>query len=457
MIAIPDGRILLHEQMFDETTGDRMNHFYSILSLVVLTAAGCSQQPVSSSSLLDDSFDAREDVFSSSFDLSDFRGQTYLQFMTKAVKPAMDHVATNGYEVGSADDVVAAYNAADKKIKGRVNGAWGGLSNVKSIADELSGTVVNLNNLPGKIRSVDSGVDAYGLSTFLGLASGGGVAIKYADNNFGLNVHYDTTDERSGRSFGVGPTRGANDASDKNYLEDLQDFVRHTPDNAPEFFETLFHALLDSDTSNYDAVEAEGQTVLTDFLAVFTAEQARNLMDGKVSPHWDAALLEVTLLSAFHAGQEEVALFYQNPKTKKTSFTSETLRQTPCKVPVSKQRAAMRDYWQFSRNITDPGNCNRSGINITKNEFRRLGERITRYMFAKHADVAGNVRDAMKTSYTKNLFYSLSYYLIDDDAPAQYSRAEVDAVANAWVEFLRIVTDEAEQITEFIVEAEDAE
>ena len=31
---------------------------------------------------------------------------------------------------------------------------------------------------------------------------------------------------------------------------------------------------------------------------MYTAEQARNLMDGRITLHWDAALLEVTLLAS---------------------------------------------------------------------------------------------------------------------------------------------------------------
>ncbi|MCX6125721.1 MAG: hypothetical protein NTV34_13395, partial [Proteobacteria bacterium] len=301
--------------------------------------------------------------FDSTFDLADYTGQTYLSFMTTEVKPAMDTLATDGYVVKGAEAMATAFESVGPKVQGKVARDFGGIENVKKIASKLEGTTVTLATLPGKIKEVDRSASIYDLATFIGLASGGGVKVKYADQNYGLNIHYDVTEQRSGRSYGVGPTRNANDASDKEYLTDLESYVRGSKDNLGEFYTTLFESLLNSDPSNYALVSPEGQTLLTDFLAVFTAEQARNLMDGRIAPHWDAALLEVTLLASFHAGQDKIELFYTNPATRETAFTDKTLKQTPCKAAgESLQAARLSDYWQFSRNITDPSNCRRSGI-----------------------------------------------------------------------------------------------
>src|SRR5690606_29466830 len=119
------------------------------------------------------------------------------------VKPAMDELAIEGYLMKGGEAMEFANKAADQKIKNKVK-SWN-LTEVKRIADLLEGEVVTLNSLPGKIRQISSRVNAYDLSTFMGLASGGGVKIKYYNDNFGLNVHYDTREQRSGRSFGVGP------------------------------------------------------------------------------------------------------------------------------------------------------------------------------------------------------------------------------------------------------------
>lgn len=385
------------------------------------------------------------------YDLADHSGQTYLNFMRTEVKPAMDHLATEGYTMRGEDSVEEAYRQVDKKIQRRVNGRWGGLKNVKRIAGLLEGKTVTLNTLADEIAKVDrTAPDRFNMATFLGLASGGGVTIKYYDDNYGHNVHYDVKEERSGRSFGVGPTRKANDASDKNYLNDLENYVRgqETRSNTTEFYKTLFEALLASNPVNYPAVDKEGQTVLTDFLSVFTAEQARNLMDGRVHPHWDAALLEVTLLASFHAGQEEIALYYQNIKTKKTSFTETTLRQTPCEYPSVEQAAHLQDYWQFSRNITSEKNCRRSGINVTKSQFRRLGKDITSYISRHHSATYKAVVKSMGLKRSSNLYQSLSYFLIDDKLPKALSDERVEEITLAWVSFLQKVQDEAKAITQ---------
>jgi hypothetical protein len=413
-----------------------MKHIISILGLLVGFNAFAAEQP-------------GEIQFDSYFDLDEYRGQTYLGFMEKHVKPAMDGIATDGYAVCGADEIQTAFDAVAPKVQGKVKRNFGGIDNVIEIASKLEGETVTLNDLPAKIRSVDSSVDIYDLSTFIGLACGGGVKIRYADDNLGLNVHYDTTEERSGRSFGVGPTRAANDASDKEYLNDLEEYVKSSKKNLPAFYRTMFESLLNSDSRGYAKVTPEGQTVMTDFLSVFTAEQARNLMDDEVSPHWDAALMEVTLLAAFHAGQDTIKLYYRDPNTNKTTFTDTTYRQTPCALPSAEQAAHLRDYWQFSRNITDPKNCRRSGINITKAEFRKLGEDISGYVAEYYPEVFERVKSSMGGSPRQgtNLFKDLSYFLISDKTPEKFTAKQVKEIADAWIEMLGIITKDAKDIT----------
>lgn len=421
---------------------------------VLLTFAGCQPAQESASNISDadtELLHARNLQFNSYFNLKDAKGQTYLNFMTTAVKPAMDKLATDGYTVKDSASIELAYNASNSKVKSKVN-SWG-LALVKSIADQLAGQNTTLNTLPEKILSLNTDVDAFNLATFVGLASGGGVKIEYFDSNYGLNVHYDLTEERSGRSFGVGPTRGANDASDKQYLDDLQDYLTGNSQNSAEFYRTLLQSLLNSDSANYANVTKEGQTVLTDFLAVYTAEQARNLMDGNVSPHWDAALLEVTMLGVFHSGQDEMKLYYRDSATGETTFTNSTLRQTPCQVSTAKTVAKMRDYWQFSRNISSASSCRRSGINITKNEFRQLGKDISSYLYSNHHELYENLTSSLGIAGTeRNLFSALSSYLINSNAPKSIGEPEVKTIAENWVKVLEIIKSEANDITKFIEE-----
>ncbi len=409
--------------------------FQSVLSLVLVLTASAQTIP-----------------FQYELNLADYKGQTYLSFMESTVKPSLDLLAVEGYPVKGADAVAAAYELSAPKVQRKVDRQWGGLEHVQEIAAGLEGETATLETLPGMIRGLDREVDSYGLSTFLGLASGGGVSIQYAENNYALNVHYDTTEERSGRSFGVGPTRKANDASDKDYLDDVQEYSSEHASNMKHFYKALFESLLNSDSSHYPSVTRFGQTVLTDFLAVFTAEQARNLMDGRVAPHWDAALLEVTLLASFHAGQEEFKLFYKDPETQETTFTNSTLKQTPCEVPSQSQSASMRDYWQFSRNITNPQHCRRSGINITKSEFRRLEKEITSYTAENNEELYTRVKNSMglENRNVTNLYEALSKYLIATDAERVLEEEKVTEITQAWVDLLNYSKDEAANISALI-------
>ncbi len=377
--------------------------------------------------------------------------ETFLSFMEKRVKPAMDKLATDGYAMCDSATVGEAYAASHSKVRGKVAG-FGGITAVKGIVDRLNdrldGRKVTLESLPREIRAVAPGVSSYDLANFLGLTCGGGVRVDFYDNNFALNVHYDVTDERSGRSFGVSDTRPANDASDKDYLDSLQAYSQSEPENMPAFYSALFGSLLKTDGSGFADVSVGGRAVLTDFLAVYIAEQARNLMDGTVAPYWDAALLEVTLLASFHAGQDGLALYYKNPGTGAVSFTDRTLRQRACSVPTPSKTASLSDYWQFSRNIDDPANCKRSGINITKSEFRLLGAAITTHLRQNRPAVYKRVKAALGlTSNSTNLYYSLSKYLIGNSTPRRISNERAAEVRNSWVELLTTVTDDAVAIS----------
>lgn len=449
-----------------------MNRFFSStilvnLSLLLVSFAGCGvERPEISSLALKSAregnltskikFDS-EALFDLSLENSPFSGQTYLSFMKNQVRPALNEIATNGYLVGDAAAMELAYQASDTKVKRKVDKLWGGIENVKAIAEKLKGTRVDLNTLPKKIHeaSGDPKLDIYGLASFVGLASGGGVAIKYADKNYAFNIHYDVTEQKSGRSFGTGPLRGANDASDKQYLDDLEHYVRGSQSDLNHFYRVLFNTVLNTDPSKYQSMNKEGQALLTDFMAVYTAEQARNLMDGKVEPHWDAALLEVTLLASFHGGQEVLELYYTDRVQQTMSFTTTTFDQTPCANPSKQREAKLRDYWQFSKNITNIKNCKRSGINVTKSEFRTLGQNITSYMIANHPAAYEKVSKNINAGARKdNVFEALSYFLISDKTPSKFTSAKVKQTVDAWVEFLETIRNEADRISFEVRQAE---
>ena len=236
-------------------------------------------------------------------DFSDHRGQTYLSFMEKTVKPMMDTYATEGYVLASTDQVMAAFEQVSSSVQWKILKTFqmsksasraDKLRQMEILMDKLQGQTATLYTLPQMIHSANSKTRRYKLATFIGLASCAGPIIRYHDDNYAYNIHYGTgtveKDNRTGRSFGAGPVRQAEDASDKNYLIDLEEYVVEHSGNTQEFYTTLLKTLLNSDADNYPNISDFGQTLLTDFLAVYTAEQARNLMDNKIHPHWDASL-----------------------------------------------------------------------------------------------------------------------------------------------------------------------
>lgn len=402
-------------------------------------------------------------------DMTSEKGKpTFLTYMKSTIKPALDRIAQNGYKVGNESVTRQALQHVSKKVYGKALRGAGGEEELYKLANILAARPgkVTLYDLDDIIEDEDyknpnTHYDQYSLSTFFGLASGGGVAVKFFENNYAYNVHYGykPSDMQTGRSFGKSPLiedgkpRGADDASDKQYLTDVQKYYENTEDLSP-FFRTLLQALTVTDTSGYRDLSPQGQSVLTDFLAVYIAEQDRNLMDNHIKIHWDAALLEVTLLSAFHAGQDYLKLFFFNPNYGsygRTVFTNRVLKQaTGCDERTKEKDAQFLDYWQFSRS-EDPKNCSRSGINITRKEFRKLGGMITTYFRSgKNAYMIDNIeRHFSGIQKGGNIFEELSRYLINDKTPKTLGKKGYD-IADDFTKFLVKVREEAPRITKYI-------
>ncbi len=395
----------------------------------------------------------------------DFKGQTFLSFMQETGKPILDSYANEGYEIRSVEDLKKTLKNVSSKVQRKVyRGVKKKESNFVSLAKDLEGKPTNLYDLPWLIADLRKGYSIFDLSTFFGLASCGGLILQFEEGNIAYNIHYGPgynkyvhktqeeyekhrKDKRTGRSFGEGPTREADDASDKAYLQDLEEYVHNYDKDIEDFYGNLFLALTNSDTSNFLDIVPFGQTLLTDFLAVYTAEQARNLMDNHVSIHWDAALLEVTLLGAFHAGQDEIYLYFDNPNTDKMTFTNTVLHQAPGGSERTKERSArLYDYWQFSTN-PDPEHRNRSGINITKRSFRTLGKKITTHMRSKYPELLRRIEKNLGyKGKATNIFYSLSKFLINDKTPKILGEKSLEITLD-YTQFLLLVKEEASIIT----------
>lgn len=381
-------------------------------------------------------------------DISKYKGTTFFSMMERVVKPALDQYAQKGFRVVDGNAAVAALSKVAPKVsKGAIRAA-GSVEQLKKIGDQLAATHANVTfyNLPALIAEAGGGPGRFNLTTYFALVSGGGVAVRIEDGSYAYNVNYGSgavpKDEMTGRSFGEAPGRLALDASDSHYLQMLERYVRTSGTAVESFYRSMLDILMNNDTSNYNRISDEGKAVAADFIAVYVAEQDRHLMANLQSHHWDQALLEVTLLSAFHAGQSQVAVMYQDRLSNRTHRQDDGC-STDAKV---EKDAGMVDYWQFSSN-TDPQHCNRSGINITKRQFRKLGRMITNFERKRNPKLIAGIEKRMKgIQISGNLFADLSTFLINYHTPKSLD-AKTLALASEFTEFLMYVRTDADEIT----------
>ena len=411
----------------------------------------------------------------------DTGGQSFLSFIKATVKPELEKYATRGYPVADGQRLLNTLEWVDNKVSRQVLSSVKGttkterLENLKKIGDQLKGKVANLHSLPQMIADTGLASDRYTLSTYIGLASCGGSSLKLADDNYAYNIHYGTGDEKkdqqTGRSFGASRVFRATDSSYSHYLTTLEEYVATDSENVQEFIKTIMETLTNSVTSNYEKVNDQGDGVLTDFFAIWTAEQTRNLMDGHVKLHWDAALLQVTLLSAFHAGQDKIVLFYKDPLSERVSFTDKTYelawprknRQSQtCDVDLESRTtkdATLKDYIGVHYRTFE--HCGRSGINMSRNEWKRLSKEITRYLLAKTTgrqkveDVRRYIKGYVNLDLDENgreyreddqdILREIARFLINDKTPDTIR--DWRGLSKATAELLELVRIEANDIT----------
>lgn len=400
------------------------------------------------------------------FDLEANKGKTFLAMMFEKIKPAVDLYATKGFTIADEESIARLFRPASApansglvsdKVASAALKAAGNLKNLLQISANLnrSGKTFTLYTLPNAIAAASPGgrVDRFKLSTFLALASGGGVAVKINDKNYFYNVNYGTgkveKDVQTGRSFGATPLRSADDASDADYLKHLEEYISETKDPSV-LYRVIIEMLLASDARGYAKLSPLGQHIATDFLAVFTAEQTRKLMEFQNSPYkkgfwdkaktWDRALLEVSLISAFHAGQNKLQVMFNG------LLTDTTLKQQQGGTLRNKfQKATLVDYWQFSQSPCE-GQRNRSGINITKDEFAKLGVEISEFERKANPLAVKRLEALLGNQKEKNIFRQLSNFIINLKTPKQLG-PKAYQVAEAFTQFLIVVKKDANAIS----------
>lgn len=383
--------------------------------------------------------------------VGDYKGQTFLSLMQEVIKPALDEKANHGFQMATGAEVAERWELVESKVARKAISAAGSLENLIELADQIHANYEGhtFYELPEIISDLGYSKGRFDLTTFLSLVSHGGVAVQFDKNNISYNVNYGTgenkNDERTGRSFGESHERLALDASDKHYLSILEDYVQNDPENLEHFYQTILSILLNSDTSGFKKITKAGQAVATDFLAVYIAEQDRHLMSNMSKHPWDEALLEVTLLAAFHAGQDEIHVMYDGV------LTGTTFQQTTgcSETDPREKKASLIDYWQFSSN-SDPAHCSRSGINITRKDFRALGAKITSHQREINPDLVKRIERHLGVKNSRNLFADLSGFIINLETADQLDE-ETLQLADDFTEFLLQSKDSAEQLTQRIL------
>ncbi len=272
------------------------------------------------------------------------------------------------------------------------------------------------------------------------LEAGKGVAVKLSEHNYDVHVNF-PAGPQGGRSYGW--TSGqVGDWSDQMYLQHLaQVEAENDTQDLNSFYQTIVRLLSSCNPQGIDDLAPATQRVATNFLAIYTAEEYRAMVPAGIK-NWDDALLQVTMLGAFHGGQVKFTMFYEG------NFTTQTQKQAagvytptgpgPTGNTASNKPASLDDYWQFSK---DPSS-QRSGINETRRDFENMGRAITKYKAGLSspalAQVQGIVGNSDNVIQTTSQFFSNGQFK---------DLSKADDLAKAVAAFLLEVRSNAEKIT----------
>lgn len=160
---------------------------------------------------------------------------------------------------------------------------------------------------PKKIRN-----ESQIIAPYIGLASGAGVSVVINRDNYYYNYSIPTQKEGNQRtssksigslSFAASPGHKALDVTEPFYFSELDNYLREDH-GIKEFYHALLATLIHCDTSEYVALSPSGQTVLTDFIATYTAAFFSDLKSKNAGKQKASLLAEKTLLKALARHQE---------------------------------------------------------------------------------------------------------------------------------------------------------
>lgn len=272
------------------------------------------------------------------------------------------------------------------------------------------------------------------------LENGKGVGVTLDTNNANFHVDFPVS-KQGGRSYGWTTGLAIGDWSDKLYLDNLAKIIPASASNDAElggFYQSLIQILGECNTGGLQNLKSLTQLQSSNFLAIYTAEQYRRFMGTK---DWDDAILEATMLGAFHGGQDTFTLYYNGKFVTQTYVQDEGVYQTGKSADgkiVQTKPASMDDYWQFSRDQEE------SGIHETSKDYILMGTKITAYESAqKNAALSAIQAIVDPEGLNESVFNAISQWFVNNAAVP----SKVDQLAKDVSDFLVQVRKDAPAIT----------
>jgi hypothetical protein len=249
---------------------------------------------------------------SRTIDLSTFKGKTYLQTTFEAAdginaKTAADDATA--VMIATPAAVTAALGSFDGEVASNLFFHFkNGKTDFLAAVGDISGETLTPQHLPAVLQSHLTNVNGQlseasaAASDLILLASGSGTVVLLNANDYFYNVSYQSPRLSSGRSYGVTSARKLLGPTDNDYLTEMGNYLLAASDaEITSFYTAIFNILTATDTSGVAGLSATGQAVITDFLAIYTAESMRhNFVNLNVTlDAWEIDIAEVTLLSAY--------------------------------------------------------------------------------------------------------------------------------------------------------------
>jgi len=399
-----------------------------------------------------------------SWDMSQIRGSTYTSFLKTKLKPALDKLGDSknggggGFKnIGSAafksqsvflDSVTLAkykgakWNRSSKSYEGglsdeQIESVYDSLKAIKptSTVDSLSYYDRDDKTWPAKndmaLALKDARVNAapFDLATLYALTGGFGVKVKLDENNFNYHVLYLTgktnphVQVMSGRSFASAPGRGVADATDPEYLKDLSKYLRATKDQKP-FYRNLILSLADSDVSGWPLVSNLGQSVLSDFFTVYTAEAVRHLMVNLQQGNhpWEIDLAAVTFVSSVSAELGKV-------------------------VTDGKLVEGDLGAWFAPSPNNVEGGPKRSGIGITRKDRKKFQFAIHKFEMTQEdgKEIIQKIQSIIGARSKNDVIQGVFEYLSNEKTPESMG-PKAEKIADLMAEFIELAREDANNI-----------